>query len=141
MCSVAMLAVCLQGGRIGSQRVIHAQFDPAKVPVAAVDYLQGERSQEPVFSIDSWGGYLIYRLYPQRQVVIDDRHDFYGAERMREALTLLQGERGWRDILQRWQIRTVLLPADSTLANLLLELPREWHVTYQDNVAVILEKN
>ena len=141
VCSVAALALCLQGGVIGSKSVIHAQFDPAKVPVAAMDYLQKERSHEPVFSVDFWGGYLIYRLYPQRRVVIDDRHDFYGAERMREALTLLQGEHGWRDILQRWEIRTVLLPADSTLANLLLELPQEWHVTYQDNVAVILEKN
>src|SRR6266478_3378206 len=61
--------ICLQGGWLGSRQLIQAQFDPQKMPVAAVTYLQkevaGKRpSMEPVFSTDAWGGYLIYRLYP-----------------------------------------------------------------------------
>jgi hypothetical protein len=110
------------------------------VPVSAVDYLEKEASTEPVFSIDSWGGYLIYRLYPRRQVVVDDRHDLYGSDRIRETLILLQGEPGWREVLEKWQIRTVLVPAESTLANLLPELPQEWRLTYTDKVAVVFEK-
>ncbi len=141
VCAAGALAICLHGGWIGGRQLVHAGFDETKVPVAAVDFLQGEPSKERVFSIDSWGGYLIYRLYPQRQVVIDDRHDMYGAERIRESLVLLQGERGWRDVLAKWGIRTVLLPADSTLASLLAELPRDWRVTYKDKVAVVFEKN
>src|SRR5882762_1571730 len=63
------LAICLQGGWLGSRQLIHAQFDPQRVPVAAVTYLQkefeGKRpSTEPVFSTDAWGGYLIYRMNP-----------------------------------------------------------------------------
>ncbi|MGC2248399.1 MAG: hypothetical protein WA609_17465, partial [Terriglobales bacterium] len=72
------LAICLHGGWLGSHHVIDAQFDPARVPVAAVNFLQSEPGNEAVFSTDSWGGYLIYRLYPSRQVVVDDRHDLYG---------------------------------------------------------------
>jgi hypothetical protein len=43
-------------------------------------------------------------------------------------------------VLQGWQIRTALLPADSTLGNLLRELSREWRVVYEDKVAVVFER-
>lgn len=154
LCVVGTLAVCLhpgtpksgvpgtpgQGGWVGSRQLIHARFDPKSVPAAAVDFLEKEPSKEPVFSSDSWGGYLIYRLYPRRQVVIDDRHDLYGTDRVREILILMQAEPGWRRVLEEWQIRTALLPVDSTLANLLRELPGDWRIAYEDNVAVVFER-
>lgn len=140
VCALAALVLCLQGGRLGPRQLIHAQFDPKSVPVAAADFLQKEASAEPVLSTDTWGGYLIYRLYPQRQVVIDDRHDLYGADRVRQLLVLLQGEPGWRQALDNLQVRTVLLPADSTLASLLRQLPQEWAPTYEDEVAVVFER-
>ena len=136
---VAALGICLHGGWVGSRHVIDAQFDPKKVPVDAVDFLQNEPSREPIFSSDFWGGYLIYRLYPSRQVVVDDRHDLYGSDRIREVLILMQGEPGWREILETWHIHTILLPVGSTLANLLHQLPEDWRVAYQDDVAVVYE--
>jgi len=152
--SVALaFAICLEGGWLGSRQLIHAQFDPKKMPVAAVTFLQEEfqdsqdsknkdkqPSTEPVFSTDAWGGYLIYRMYPERKVVVDDRHDLYGSDRIRQYLILTQGEPGWQSVLNEWQIRTALLPSDSTLANLLRELPRDWRVAYEDNVAVVFER-
>ncbi len=149
--SVALaLAICLQGGWLGSRHLIHAQFDPKKMPVAAVTFLQKEfqgkqPSTEPVFSTDAWGGYLIYRMnpgrmYPERKVVVDDRHDLYGSGRMRQYLILTQAEPGWQNVSKDWQIRTALLPTDSTLANLLRELPRDWRVAYEDKVAMVFER-
>jgi hypothetical protein len=138
-------SICLHGGWLGSRQLIHAQFDSQRVPVAAVTFLQKEfqgkqPSTEPVFSTDAWGGYLIYRMYPERKVVVDDRHDLYGSGRIRQYLILTQAEPGWQRLLDEWQIRTVLLPTDSTLANLLRELPRDWRVAYEDSVAVVFEK-
>jgi hypothetical protein len=52
----------------------------------------------------------------------------------------MQGEAGWRGVLEDWKIRTLVLPADSTLVNLLRELPGEWRVSYEDRVAVVLER-
>jgi hypothetical protein len=144
--SVAVaFAICLQGGWLGSRQLIHARFDPQRVPVAAVTFLQKEfqgkqPSTEPVFSTDAWGGYLIYRMYPERKVVVDDRHDLYGSGRIRQYLILTQAEPGWQSVLEEWIIRTALLPAGSTLANLLRELPRDWRVTYEDKVAVVFER-
>jgi hypothetical protein len=143
-------AICLHGGWLGSRQLIQAEFDPKKMPVAAVTFLQQEfqgkqPSTEPVFSTDAWGGYLIYRMnpgrmYPERKVVIDDRHDLYGSGRIRQYLILTQAEPGWQSVLEQWQIRTALLPTDSTLANLLRELPRDWRVAYEDKGAVVFER-
>jgi hypothetical protein len=138
---IAALAICIQGGRLGSHQVIQAHFDPLRMPVAAVASLQRARSAEPVFSSDAWGGYLIYSLYPERKVVLDDRHDLYGSDRIREYLTLAQAEPGWEKVLEKWHIQTALLPARSTLANLLRQLPQDWHAVYEDNVAVVFRKD
>jgi hypothetical protein len=142
---VLAFAICLQGGWLGSRHLINANFDREKVPVAAVTFLQQEdrgtqTKLDPVFSTDSWGGYLIYRMYPERKVVVDDRHDLYGSGRIRQYLILSQAEPGWQNVLNEWPIRTALLPADSTLGNLLRELPQEWHITYEDKVAVVFER-
>lgn len=137
---IAALAVCLNGGKLGSRHVIDAHFDATKLPVAAADFLQRQSEGSPVFSTDSWGSYLIYRLYPSRLVIIDDRHDLYGSARVRDMLVLTQGEPGWRNVLENWHIQTVLLPKGSTLANLLLELPQDWSKTYGDEVAVVYQK-
>ncbi len=138
-------AICLHGGRVGPWQIVHAQFNPKRVPAQAVTFLQSEAhgtpsKSEPVFSTDAWGGYLIYRFYPGRKVVMDDRHDLYGPERVRQYLTLTQGAPEWQTVLQDWQIRTALLPADSTLANLLRELPQNWRVVYEDKIAVVFER-
>lgn len=142
---VAAFAICLQGGWLGPRQLIHAEFDPKKMPAAAVDFLQKENvleppNTDPVFSIDAWGGYLIYEMYPERKVVVDDRHDLYGSDRIRQYVTLLHAEPGWQKVLKDWQIRTVLLPTDSTLANLLRELPQDWRVAYEDKVAVVFDR-
>lgn len=136
----AALVVCLDGGWFASRQIVHAQFDSEHVPVAAAEFLAHEASREPIFAPDWWGGFLIYRLYPERRVVIDDRHDLYGTERFRDYLILTQGEPGWKKVLEQWQVRTAVLPAEDTLASLLRELPEDWQPVYEDKVAVVFEK-
>lgn len=140
VCVIGALLLCLNGGRLGERQLIHAHFDPKSVPVAAADFLEKEPANDAVFSTDTWGGYLIYRLYPQRQVVVDDRHDLYGSDRVRQLLILMQGEPGWRGMLDSLEVHTALLPADSTLASLLRELPDDWSVKYEDQLAVVFER-
>ncbi len=137
---IAALMVCLHGGRVGSAQIINAQFDGKHFPSGAMDYLKREGTQEPIFGPDAWGGYFVYSLYPARKVVIDDRHDLYGSGRFREYLILYHGEPGWREILNKWQIRTLVLPPGSTPANLLAELPHEWRTVYADKSAAVIER-
>jgi hypothetical protein len=130
------LWVCGHGGRLAGARVMDARFDSARFPVGAVDFLERGGTQEPVFCPDRWGGYLIYRLYPQTRVAVDDRHDFYGTEFLKRYLKIMHGEPRWENELEGMHVGWVMVPADSTLASL-LEETRRWKVAYKDNTAIV----
>jgi hypothetical protein len=128
------------GGRLGSWQVMDAHFDSRHFPIEAVNWLAHTGNQQPVFAPDFWGGYLIYRLYPQTKVVVDDRHDLYGPEFFKLYLNTVRGEKGWDDLLRQKQVRIVLAPAASPLASLLQQAPA-WKTSYADGVAVIFERS
>jgi hypothetical protein len=130
------LWVCGHGGRLAGARVMDAHFDGTRFPVAAVDFLERSGAREPVFCPDRWGGYLIYRLYPQTQVAVDDRHDFYGTEFLKRYLKIVHGEPGWESELEGMHVGWVMVPAQSTLASLLEETHR-WDLAYRDDTAVV----
>ncbi len=128
--------ILAHGGKLGATTVLNAQFNPKRFPVAAVNYIDKENLPGPFFSPDSWGGYLIYRLYPQSKVVVDDRHDFYGESFLRSYLKTMHVEPGWQDFLREYPARCLVVPANSALANVLIETAN-WHSVYHDEVAVI----
>jgi hypothetical protein len=130
------LWVCGHGGRLAGARVMDAHFDWTRFPVAAVDFVERSGTREPVFCPDRWGGYLIYRLYPQTQVAVDDRHDFYGTEFLKRYLKIVHGEPGWESALEGMHVGWVMVPAQSTLASLLEETHR-WDVAHRDDTAVV----
>jgi hypothetical protein len=132
--SVALLLACAQGS------AIHAMFPSQRFPVAAVDYLQTHRITDPIFCPDDWGGYLIYRLYPQTKVVVDDRHDLHGDEFMKKYLRTIHVEPAWNQLLKENKVRWALLPQRSPLASM-LQIGGAWKVQYQDEVSILLENS
>ncbi len=132
---VATILVAANGGRAGSTKIMDAHFDPKRMPVEAVSYLGQHQVPGPILSPDYWGGYLIYRLYPKQRVVADDRHDFYGEAFLKSYLKMLHVESGWQDFLHDHEVSCLLLPRDSALANVLLEM-KDWRPIYTDEVAI-----
>jgi hypothetical protein len=128
--------IAFHGGKLDTKSLINAHFDTKRFPSGAADYLDAHKSRGAVFAPDSWGGYLIYRLYPQIRVAVDDRHDFYGEEFLKSYLQTMHVEPGWENFLQLYPVQYVLLPKDSALANILAETP-SWQPIYTDDVAVI----
>jgi hypothetical protein len=92
-----------------------------------------------VFCQDSWGGYLIYRLYPQNKVFVDDRHDLYGEEFLKDYLKAIRVAPEWDKFLREKRVNWALLPAESSLANMLEETSR-WSVLYRDGTSALLER-
>jgi hypothetical protein len=133
------LFVCIQHGRAGSHQLMNAHFDVKKFPTAAVQVIAERGIHEPIFSLDSWGGYFIYRLYPEMKVFVDDRHDLYDEQFLREYLSAIRLAPGWDEVLDEKRVNWVLMPADSSLANMLKETHR-WRTIYADDVAVLLER-
>ncbi|MGC2194306.1 MAG: hypothetical protein WA628_06500 [Terriglobales bacterium] len=134
------LWICAHGGRLGATRVLDARFDDAHFPVQATDFLERSGRRDPVFCPDKWGGYLIYRLYPQTRVAVDDRHDLYGSEFLKRYLKIVHGEPGWQGALEGMGARWVLLPKDSAVVNL-LTYSSQWKAVYRDETAVLFQRS
>lgn len=133
---VFTLMVCIHRGEILGHELMDAHFDRKRFPVEAVAELARSGNREPIFSMDSWGGYLIYRRCPEEKVFIDDRHDFYGESYVRQYLTVLHVEPGWDRVLQSWGVRLVVFPAKSKLGEALRLAG--WKVSYEDGTSMIL---
>jgi hypothetical protein len=107
--------------------------------VQASDVIAQRGIHEPIFASDSWGGYLIYRLYPQNRVFVDDRHDLYGEDFLRDYLKAIRLTPDWEVFLKEKKVNWALLPAESSLANM-LEETAQWNLVYRDGTSVLLER-
>ena len=133
---VFTLYIAASRGRLDSTLLMNAHFDPHRMPSDAVNYLVNHEVKGPVLSPDYWGGYLIYRLYPREQVVVDDRHDLYGEEFFKSYLKLVHVEPGWEDFLQRHESSCLVLPRQAALTDRLSK-SGEWKTIYSDGVSVV----
>ena len=113
------LVVCIEHGRLGAHQLMDAQFDAKRFPVQAVEVIVQRGIQDPIFSPDYWGGYLIYRFFPEPKVFVDDRHDLYGDSFLKEYLKVMHVQPDWENFLNERQVQWILAPAEGSLANIL----------------------
>jgi hypothetical protein len=133
------LAASLNAGRIGSYRLMDAHFSAPRFPVEAVEVIRDRGIHDAIFAPDYWGGFLLYRLYPSNRVIIDDRHDLYGDQMLKDYLRVTNIQTGWDEVLRKWQANWVLMPEDSSLANLLKITPG-WELVYSDPIAALYQR-
>ncbi len=108
-------------------------------PAAAVAFLSTHRPPDPILNAYDWGGYFIWKLYPQYRVFIDGRADVYGDSFMEEFADTYAVKNDWRAALERWHIMTVVIPPGAPLAVVLRQEPA-WKAIYEDNQALVLER-
>ncbi|OLC90367.1 MAG: hypothetical protein AUH86_23190 [Acidobacteria bacterium 13_1_40CM_4_58_4] len=133
------LLVCLQHGKLGSRQLMDARFDAKRFPVQAAEVIARRGIDQPIFTPDSWGGYLIYRLYPQTKVFVDDRHDLYGEQFLKDYLKVIRVAPDWDKVLNEMHVDWVLVPAGSSLANMLRETS-QWTVIHEDGTEVLFQR-
>jgi hypothetical protein len=114
-------------------------FSPRVFPVQAVEWLEAHPPSGRVFNYFPWGGYLLYRLWPEVRVFIDGQTDFYGEALTREYEQVITLSDGWQTVLDKHDVDWVLIPADSQLARA-LQSDGAWAETYADPTAVLLER-
>jgi hypothetical protein len=115
-------------------------YDPAVFPVEAVDWLEENPQDGNVFNHFPWGGYLLYREWPETLVFIDGQTDFYGEALTREYEQVITLDEDWEQILEKYQVDWILIPANSILAEA-LSGHTGWQTQYTDNTAVILKRS
>jgi hypothetical protein len=133
------LLVCIQHGWLGKRQIMNAQFDVKRFPVQAVEVIAQRGIEDPIFAPDYWGGYLIYRFFPNARVFVDDRHDLYGELFLKDYLKVIHVQPDWDRFLNERHVQVVLAPAGGSLANILKETPA-WKMTYEDSIAVLFQR-
>ena len=106
-------------------------------PQGAVAFLQASSQPQRIFVYYDWGGYAIWKLYPEYRVFVDGRADLYGDSLLRQFKTAIQLRTGWRDVLDSWKAEAVLVPPSCALAQALV-LDTNWHTAFSDSKAIIL---
>lgn len=115
------------------------QYDLTKFPVQATDWWIEHPQSGNTFNEFGWGGYLLYRLWPDELVFIDGQTDFYGEKLTRDYEALSNTFPGWERLLQKYEIRNTITPTHSPLAQALARQP-DWSVIYSDPTTVIMQK-
>jgi hypothetical protein len=108
-------------------------------PQSAITFLRTSDQPRKVFVYYDWGGYAIWKLYPEYRVFVDGRADLYGDDLLREFTTVVRLHAGWHDILDHWKIEAILVPPSSAVAQALL-LDPDWHVEFSDSKATLLRR-
>lgn len=115
------------------------QFNPQVFPVHATDWLEQNPLEGNVFNDFNWGGYLLYRTWPRDLVFVDSQSDFYGEPLMRDYETILLAANDWRNLLEKYDARWIIVSPRSRLAQN-LEDDTRWSIRYEDSVAIIFTR-
>jgi hypothetical protein len=119
--------------RLSAKLQLRSEPIPGPVPVAGAQFIEDQHLPAPVFNHQPWGGYLVYRWYPQRRVFIDGRIDMYGPTIVGDYVRIANVQPGWAEALEKYGVRTILIPKDSPLSLLLLEGQR-WQRVFQGEI-------
>ncbi|MDA8241055.1 MAG: tetratricopeptide repeat protein [Nitrospiraceae bacterium] len=121
-------------------------------PVSATDFIRSAGISGNMFNSYGWGGYLIWRLYPDYQVFIDGRGIYESIFTQyliiaRGETDLVAGLPAWKASLDAFQVDFVIMPdyepITGQLQPLMLKLMREekWCPVYIDTAAFIFVKD
>jgi hypothetical protein len=115
-------------------------------PVEAVGFLKANPPPGRLFAPYEWGGYLIWKLYPDQKVFIDGRaNSLYTEKTYRDALDVMWGRPGWDEILAGYGVDFVLcnkmqVERGMLLPWRLLHSSAEWQLVHSDDIAMLFTR-
>jgi hypothetical protein len=115
------------------ERIVAKRF-----PTGAVSFIKAHGLPGRVFNRYMWGGYLILHC-PEVKTFIDGRTDIFEYVGVLKDYLDAESLRDSLGILDKYQIRFVLLPPDYPLAYLLRN-QGSWKVIYRDEMSMIFER-
>jgi hypothetical protein len=114
-------------------------------PVGAAQFIKENRVQGPMYNFYTWGGFLIWTLYPDYQVFIDGRalDDMVN----RAADSILKTFPGWRSTLDAFNINFIVVPLIFRESGHLIPLTTtlaydgDWTLIYIANNSAVFVRN
>jgi hypothetical protein len=106
-------------------------------PVQAADALHAIGKPVRVFNFYDYGGYLVWRLYPDgSRVYIDGRVEVYGPAIFDRYLRVSYLAEGWPDVISQARPDAIVMPSAHPVTGLLARDP-SWHQISRDRVATV----
>jgi hypothetical protein len=110
----------------------------------AAEFLRSSNIDGPIFNNYDIGGYLIFHLFPERRVFVDNRPEAYPSEFFREVyLPLLESDQKWTEALSRYRFNVIVLsPRDASTHGRKFFFARfkdpEWAPVFGDSNTMVL---
>ncbi len=125
--------------RVASVLANQTNAEREKFPAAAVEWIQKNRPAPNIYNSYGWGGYLIWKLYPDYLVYIDGRADVHGDAFIEDFLNIYRASQGWQTELAARDVRLVLIEPNAPLANALAN-DSLWTRVFSDSQSIIFQK-
>jgi hypothetical protein len=109
-------------------------FDFSGYPTAAVRYVEDSDCPDRLFVREIWSGYLLWAM-PDRKLFYDAKGGF-SREAAEAHSELVKPKAGWRSVVDRYGLSTLLLERGSPLAVLLSEAT-DWSREYSDSLSEV----
>jgi len=138
--AVLIFVVVMTGSRL-ADKLLQPRFNPNRFPAGAADFVIRTKPDGKLYASDQFGGYLIYRLYPQFKVFVDGRSDFYRQGTVLDDVDKIALVRPqWSELLDGYDVRWMVLRRNEPLA-LIAMMSGRWQSVYEDSVAQVLIRN
>jgi hypothetical protein len=121
---------------------LRPQLEDKGTPIGAMDYIAEHGLTGNIFHPQSYGDYLIWRLWPQQRSFIDGRVHLYPLPFVQNYILARQDDQ-WESRLAKYDIRYLLLPkGEASWAAMIQDAqssPR-WKSLYEDDLSVLFER-
>jgi len=106
-------------------------------PVQAVEYFcEHPEIKGNMFNDYSWGGYIIYKTYPDRKVFIDNRNQLYEKSIFKKFAGAVLLTEDWEKLDREYSFNYVIISNRYPLEEF-LDLSPRWELVYSDKIASI----
>ncbi|NLE44957.1 MAG: hypothetical protein GX620_09575 [Chloroflexi bacterium] len=135
------LLVALAGVKIVTplSTAANEQLERKTLPVGAVEWIAENRPAGEMFNHYNWGGYLIWKLWPEHRVFVDGRTDLYGDEILREYMAIQTARPDALQLLDAYGVSFVLTGAHDALS-VRLDCQPDWVLRYEDDLSSLWQR-
>jgi hypothetical protein len=129
-------AATLKASVVWRRPVVEGAVRELGFPVDATTWISERDPPGQLYNPYRWGGYLIWRLFPEQAVFVDGRADMYGDSFLIEYTDLASAAPGWEDTLGSHEVCTALVEVAGPLSDAMVRSP-DWEHVYEDETAAI----
>jgi len=116
------------------------------LPVGAANFIAQNHISGPMFNLEM-GGYLIWRLWPQQKVFLDDRNEVFAGQVADNYKKIALIQDNWLELVKNYNINYFVLGYKIPLSSLAKKLTKDlreqldFRLVYWDDASVIYLKN